>query len=97
MAAVVALGKINDPRKVASLSTAVRNSRGKAQKEAMHLLTEHYIPTSDRGALKELWNSMESLFSPPQPIIVEPWIQVDQQAIDALVFVLDDKKFRKSD
>ncbi len=89
--AVVALGKINDPRQVEALSTAVRNSRGNAQKEAMHLLTEHYIPTADRGALKELWNSMEDLFSPPHPIVVEPWIQVDQQAIDALVFVLDDK------
>jgi HEAT repeat protein len=90
MAAVVALGKINDPRKVASLSEAVRNSRGKAQKEAIHLLTEHYIPTNERGALKELWNSMENLFSPPHPVIVEPWIQVDRQAIDALIYVVDD-------
>ncbi|MCI0614370.1 HEAT repeat domain-containing protein [bacterium] len=91
MAAVVALGKINDPRQVEALSTAIRNSHGKAQKEAMHLLTERYIPTADRGALKELWNSVEDLFTPPHPIVVEPWIQVDQQAIDALVFVLDDK------
>jgi HEAT repeat protein len=91
MAVVVALGKINDPRQVEALSTAVRNTKGKAQKEAMHLLVEHYIPSTDRGALKELWNSMEDLFSPPQVVTVEPWIQVDQQAIDALLFVLDDK------
>jgi HEAT repeat protein len=91
MAVVVALGKINDPRQVEALSTAVRNTKGKAQKEAMHLLVERYIPTSDRGALKELWNSVEDLFSPPQVVVVEPWIQVDQQAIDALLFVLDDK------
>ncbi|HEY7160225.1 MAG TPA: HEAT repeat domain-containing protein, partial [Acidobacteriota bacterium] len=91
MAVVVALGKINDPRQVEALSTAVRNTHGDAQKEAMHLLVEHYIPTTDRGALKELWNSMEDLFSPPQVVVVEPWIQVDQQAIDALLFVLDDK------
>jgi HEAT repeat protein len=91
MEAVVALGKINDPSKVASLSTALRNSQGAAQKEAMHLLTEHYIPPAERGALKELWNSMESLFSPPHPVVVEPWIQVDRQAIDALIYVLDDK------
>src|SRR5262245_52281456 len=91
MAAVVALGKINDPRQVEALSTAVRNNHDKAQKEAMHLLVEHYIPTADRGALKELWASVEELFTPPHPVVVEPWIQVDQQAIDALVFVLDDK------
>jgi HEAT repeat protein len=91
MAAVVALGKINDPSKVGSLSTAVRNSRDEAQKEAMHLLTEHYIPASDRGALKELWASVENLFNPPHPVVVEPWIQVDRQAIDALIFVLDDQ------
>jgi HEAT repeat protein len=91
MAVVVALGKINDPRQVEALSTAVRNTKDDAQKEAMHLLVEHYIPTSDRGALKELWNSVEDLFSPPQVVTVEPWIQVDQQAIDALLFVLDDK------
>jgi HEAT repeat protein len=91
MAAVVALGKINDPRQVEALSTAVRNTHGKAQKEAMHLLVEHYIPSADRGALKELWASVEDLFSPPHLVVVEPWIQVDQQAIDALIFVLDDK------
>jgi HEAT repeat protein len=91
MAAVVALGKINDTRQVEALSTAIRNTHDDAQKEAMHLLVEHYIPTADRGALKELWNSVEDLFSPPHPIVVEPWIQVDQQAIDALIFVLDDK------
>ncbi len=91
MAAVVAIGRINDPRIVSALSTAVRNSRGKAQKQAMHLLTEHYIPSADRRSLQELWASIEKLFSPPHPVIVEPWIQVDREAIDALVFVLDDK------
>lgn len=91
MAAVVAIGRINDPSIVSALSTAVRNSRGKAQKQAMHLLTEHYIPSADHGSLQELWASIEKLFSPPHPVVVEPWIQVDREAIDALAFVLDDK------
>ena len=61
MAVVKALGKINDPRQVSSLSTALRNTSGDAQKEAMHLLTAIYIPTSDRNALEELWTSMVKL------------------------------------
>lgn len=91
LASVIAVGKINTPQKVSSLSQAVRKSRGKAQKEAMHLLTEQYIQSGDRGALKELWATMENLFAPPHPVVVEPWIQVDGEAVDALVSVLDDK------
>jgi HEAT repeat protein len=73
------------------LSQAIRNSKGIAQKEAIHELTEHYIPSRDRNALEELWVSLGKLFAPPHPVIAEPWIKVDAEAIDALIFVLDDK------
>jgi HEAT repeat protein len=91
LAAVKALGQINDPRQVTALSQAIRNSQGKAQKEAIHELTEHYIPSRDMNALQELWGTIGKLFNPPHPIIAEPWIKVDPEAIDAIVFVLDDK------
>jgi HEAT repeat protein len=88
---VKALGKINHPGQVSSLSTAVRNTSGKAQLEAIHLLTELYIPSQDRGSLQELWDSMVNLFNPPHPTVVEPWIRVDDEATDAILFVLDQK------
>lgn len=91
MAAVSAIGKINHPGQVSALSQAIRNTKGKVQKEAMHLLTEHYIPSRDQGAFQELWSSLEELFNPPHPVIAEPWIKVDEEAIDALLFVLEDK------
>jgi HEAT repeat protein len=91
MAAVTAIGKMNHPQKVSALSQAVRNTKGKAQKEAMHLLTEHYIPSRDQNAFQELWNSLGDLFNPPHPVVAEPWIKVDAEAIDALLSVLDDK------
>jgi len=91
LAAVKAIGQISDPRQVSALSQAIRNSRGNAQKEAIHELTEHYIPSRDRNALEELWASLGKLFAPPHPVIAEPWIKVDSEAIDALIFVLDDK------
>lgn len=91
LAAVESIGKISDPRQVSSLSTAVRQSKGKAQHEAIHLLVEHYIPNAEKGALKELEASVEKLFSPPHPIVVEPWIQVDQEAIDAIISALDNQ------
>jgi FOG: HEAT repeat len=91
LAAVKAIGQISDPRQVSALSQAVRNSKGKAQQEAIHELTEHYIPSRDRNALEELWASVGKLFAPPHPVIAEPWIKVDSEAVDALIFVLDDK------
>lgn len=91
LTAVKAIGQINDPRQVSALSQAIRNSKGKAQKEAIHELTEHYIPSRDLNALQELWGTIGKLFTPPHPIIAEPWIKVDPEAIDAIVFVLDDK------
>src|ERR1051325_5130897 len=91
LAAVKAIGQISDPRQVSALSQAVRNSKGKAQQEAIHELTEHYIPSRDRNALEELWASLGKLFAPPHPVIAEPWIKVDPEAVDALIFVLDDK------
>lgn len=89
---VKALGKINHPTIVSSLSTATRNTGGDAQKEAIHLLTEQYIPTKDRNALQQLWASIQDLFNPSYPAIVEPWIQVDDEAINAILFALDQKE-----
>ena len=91
MAAVTAIGKISDPGQVSAMCQALRNSNQEAQKEAIHLLTEHYIPNYDRDNLREMWKSMADIFDPPHPVIAEPWIPVDQEAIDAILFVLDDK------
>ena len=91
MAVVRAIANIPDPRQVTGMSQAVRNTQGKAQEEAIHLLTQHYVPTKDNGALQELWDSLGSLFNPPHPVIAEPWIRLDDEAVDALIFVLDDK------
>ena len=91
MAVVRAIANIPDPRQVTGLCQAVRNTQGKAQKEAIHLLTQHYVPSKDNNALQELWDSLESLFNPPHPIVAEPGIRVDDEAVDALIFVLDDK------
>ena len=90
MAVVKALSKINDPRKVSALSAAVRNTKKDAQREAIHRLTEVFIPSRDQGALEELWASIAQLFNPPHPVVAEPWIQVDQEAVDAITFVMDD-------
>ena len=92
LAVVEALGKIHHPQQVAYLSRAVRNTRGEAQKEAMELLTELYIPSHEHGKLKKLWLSVSSLFDPPDVTIVEPWMQVDPEAVDAVVFALDQKE-----
>lgn len=91
MAVVRAIANIPDPRQVTGLCQAVRNTQGKAQEEAIHLLTQHYVPSKDNNALQELWDSLGSLFNPPHPIIAEPGIRVDDEAVDALIFVLDDK------
>lgn len=91
MAAVEAIGKIPDPGQLSALCQAVRRSRAKAQKEALHQLTQHYIPNYDRDSLQEMWKSMADVFDPPHPAIAEPWIPVDNEATDAVLFVLDDK------
>ena len=91
MAVVRAIANIPDPRQVTGLCQSVRNTKKKAQEEAIHLLTQHYVPGKDNNALQELWDSLGSLFNPPHPIIVEPWIRVDDEAVDALIFVMDDK------
>jgi len=91
MTVVRAIANIPDPRQSSGMCQAVRNTEGKAQEEAIHLLTRLYIPTKDETALQELWDSLGSLFNPPHPVIAEPWIQVDDQAVDALIAVLDDR------
>ncbi len=92
MAVVEALGKISHSRQVSYLSQAAKNTKGDAQKEALRLLTRMYIPSRDHGALGKLWNSLQALFDPPELVIVEPWIRVDPEAIDAITFVLDQKE-----
>jgi HEAT repeat protein len=91
LAVVDALGKIHHPQQVSYLSRAVRNTRGKAQEKAISLLTEVYIPSHEHGKFKKLWTTIAKLFDPPDVTIVEPWQQVDQEAIDAITFVLDQK------
>jgi HEAT repeat protein len=92
MAVVEALGKIHHPQQVAYLSRAVRNTKGEAQKKGISLITEAYIPGHEHGKLAKLWGSVAKLFDPPEVTIVEPWIDVDSEAIDAITFVLDQKE-----
>lgn len=91
VAVVHAIGKIQDPGQLSAICQAVRRSNWEAQKEAMHLLTEHYIPNYDRDSLDEMWKSMNTLFDPPHPVVAEPWMNLDDEAVDALLFALDDK------
>ncbi len=86
LAVVEALGKIHHPQQVAYLSRAVRNTQGEAQEKAMSLLTEVYIPSHEHGKLKKLMASISALFDPPEVTIVEPWLRVDQQAVDSITF-----------
>ncbi len=92
MAVVEALGKIHHPQQVSYLSRAVRNTNGKAQEKAMNLLTEVYIPSHEHGSLRKIWTSVSSLFDPPEVKIAEPWQRVDPEAVDAILFVLDQKE-----
>ena len=89
---VDALGKIQNPQQVMYLSRAVKNTSGEAQKKGVRLLTQIYIPTEEHGKLTELWNSFSALFEPPDVRTIEPWITVDDQAIDAIAFVMDQKE-----
>ena len=91
VAAVEAIGKITDPGQVSALCQAVRRSRGEAQRSALHLLTQHYIPNYDRDSLQDMWRSMSDVFDPPHPAIAEPWLPIDSEATDSVLFVLDDK------
>jgi HEAT repeat protein len=92
MAAVEALGKIPDAQQVSYLSRAIQNTSGPAQHKGMEILTEVYIPSHEHGALKQLWITVSTLFDPPDAKVVEPWIRVDPEAVDALVFVLYQKE-----
>jgi|GEM_PF-2960244 len=92
LAVVEALGKIQNPQQVSYLSRATRNTSGEAQQKAMRLLTEIYIPAVERGKLGILLNSISRLFDPPEVRTIEPWILVDEEAIDAILFVLDQKE-----
>jgi HEAT repeat protein len=92
LAVVEALGKIPNPQQVAYLSRAVRNTSGEAQEKGIHLLTEYYVPREEHNKLAQLWNSFNALFESPDVRTVEPWIQVDDEAIDAITFVMDQKE-----
>ena len=91
LAVVEALGKIPNPQQVTYLSRAIRNTKAQAQEKAMRLLTEVYIPSQEHGKLKELWSSFAALFVPPETTTIEPWIRVDDEAIESILFVLDQK------
>ena len=92
MAVVEALGKIHHPQQVSYLSRAIRNTQGKAQEKAMNLLAEAYIPSHEHGSLTKVWTTISSLFDPPEVKVVEPWMRVDPEAIDAITFVMDQKE-----
>jgi HEAT repeat protein len=92
MAAVKAVAKVEGPSSVAAKSQAVKNASGAAEREGIYLLTETYIPQNKRGILRSFFTSIGNFFNPPEPITVDPWVKVDPQAIDALIYVLDDQK-----
>src|SRR5262245_4693003 len=92
LAAVNAVAKIEDPSSVTAKSQAVKNASGGAEREAIFHLTETYIPKEKRGILRGFFTSIGNFFNPPEPISIEPWVKVDPQAIDALIYVLDDQK-----
>lgn len=92
MAAVNAVAKIEDPSSVKAKSQAVKNATGPAEKEAIFHLTETYIPKEERGVLRSFFTSIGNFFNPPEPITIDPWVKVDPEAIDALIYVLDDQK-----
>lgn len=91
LAVVTAISQINDPRQVSGLSAAARNTRGKAQLLALEMLSEHYVPARHQNSFLEVWTSLGELFTPPEPNVIEPWTQVDAEAVDAVIHVLDDK------
>lgn len=90
-AAVEAIGKIGDPGQLSALCQAARRSRGEAQRSALHLLTQHYIPNYDRDSLQDMWRSMSDVFDPPHPAIAEPWLPIENETTESVLFVLDDK------
>lgn len=92
MEVVIALGKIQHEAQPSSLSIAVRNTRGEAQEKAMELLVELYLPPQDMNAFQGLWKSIQDIFSPAHPSAVEPWVNVHPEAVEALVFVLDQQE-----
>ena len=92
LAAVKAVSKIEPQSSVTARSQAVKNASGGAEREGIYLLTETYIPQDKRGILRGFFTSIGNFFNPPEPITIEPWVKVDPQAIDALIYVLDDQK-----
>jgi HEAT repeat protein len=92
LAAVNAVAKVEDPSSVTAKSQAVKNATGGAEREAIFHLTETYIPKEKRGILRSFFVSIGNFFNPPESITIDPWVKVDPQAIDALIYVLDDQK-----
>lgn len=92
MAAVKAVAQVEGTGSVSAKSQAVKNSSGPAEKEAIYLLVASYVPVSKQGPLRGFFTSIGNFFNPPQPVTIDSWVKVDPQAIDALIFVLDDQK-----
>jgi HEAT repeat protein len=92
MAAVKAVAQVEAPGDVTAKSQAVKNATGPAEREAIYNLTESYIPAEKRGPLRSFFTSIGNFFNPPEPVTIDPWVKVDPQAIDALIYVLDDQK-----
>jgi HEAT repeat protein len=83
MAVVQAIGKIKNLDQMHALCEAVRNTGGDAQREAIQLLNQRYLP-------KQKGYADDAMLKLERPTDWYP--MVDSEAVDALLFVLDDQK-----
>lgn len=83
MAVVQAIGQIKNLDQMHALCEAVRNTGGDAQREAIQLLNQRYLP-------KQKGYADKAILKLERPTDWYPMI--DSEAVDALLFVLDDQK-----
>jgi len=90
---ILSLGKIRDRSVLPTLTRALTEDSSKdVRLQAIDSILRLYIPTEDAGVVRRFLGGVKSLFAEDDQQVVQPFIDVDKEAKEALAKALLDRK-----
>lgn len=90
---LLSLGKIRDRAGLPTLTRVLLTDSSKdVRLQAIDSILRLYIPIGDESALKRFFGGVKSLFAENEQLVVQPFVEVDKAAKEALAKALLDRK-----
>lgn len=90
---ILSLGKIRDRTGLPTLTRALlKDASADVRLQAIDSILRLYIPIEDQGIVRRFLGGVKSLFAENEQLVVQPFVNVDNEAKEALAKALLDRK-----